>query len=119
MNFVKKYQINDTLDRLIGKYGANWDEVVPNSDPDWGRIKNFRTALHARDESIRRGRKSSLVVMHDKVTNRVQVFDSVEDIAKLLSITRYRVYQAIQKQATIKHRFRVKYQAQYLEDGGF
>jgi phage antirepressor YoqD-like protein len=125
MNFVKKYQINDVLDRLEAKYGDDWENEAPFGDPDIGRIKDFRNAIELHDRQRKYVKETKIygnndmVVMFDTVTQQTSIFNTVKDVAKLLTVTRTRVNQAIREQGMIKHRFKLKRQAQYVEDGGF
>lgn len=125
MNFVKKFDIDNALDRLKAKYGDDWDIEADLNDPDIGRIKNFRNAIKLHEnqrETLNKAKLNSsrgAVIMLDIVTKKTRIFDTTKDVAKLLSITTGRVTQAIRDQTMVKHRFKFKRQLQYLEDGGF
>lgn len=125
MNFVKKFDIDNALERLKAKYGDDWDIEADLNDPDIGRIKNFRNAIKLHEaqrrilQKVRAYNGKGAVIMLDIVTNKTRVFETTKDVAELLSITTGRVTQAIRDQTMVKHRFKFKRQPQYLEDGGF
>lgn len=125
MNFVKKFDIDNALDRLKAKYGDDWDIEADLNDPDIGRVKNFRNAIKLHEaqrrtlQKVRAYNGKGAVIMLDIVTNKTRVFETTKDVAELLSITTGRITQAIRDQTMVKHRFKFKRQPQYLEDGGF